>query len=131
MTLSSQSLGKRIRELRQAKGLSMRELAAGAKLKSVAFIADLEKGFRYPSPEVLANLAASLEVPVGQLKIYDQRAPLHEIRELNDRDPEWASALRQLVDAANRGLTPRGLIHLLQNRPAAKETQVDLLSLGQ
>ena len=61
--MAVQTLGSRIRELRQARGYSMRELTSRAKLKSVAFIADLEKGFRNPSPEVLVNLAAGLACP--------------------------------------------------------------------
>lgn len=108
------SLGARLRELRQARKLSMRALAARAKLKSVAFIADIENGFRNPSPKVLAHLAQALEVPLVELRVHDRRAPLQEIAELTEKDPAWAPAFRQIVDAAAAGhLTPGSLARLL------------------
>lgn len=115
MSLPAKTLGERIHELRLARGYSMRELTARAKLKSVAFIADLEKGFRNPSPEVLVNLAAALGVPVVELRVHDRRAPLQEINALVEKDAAWADAFRQVVDAATAGrLTPRGLAKLME-----------------
>jgi transcriptional regulator with XRE-family HTH domain len=117
--MAAQTLGSRIRELRQARGYSMRELTSRAKLKSVAFIADLEKGYRNPSPEVLANLAVGLGVPLEDLRSFDRRAPLHEIAELAEKDAAWAAAFRAVVDAANSNkLTPKKLQKLLET-PAA------------
>jgi transcriptional regulator with XRE-family HTH domain len=119
--MAAQTLGMRIRELRQARGYSMRELTTRAKLKSVAFIADLERGYRNPSPEVLANLAAGLGVPLEELRAYDRRAPLHEIAALTEKDPAWAPVFRAIVDAANAGkLTPKKLQKLLET-PANPE----------
>jgi transcriptional regulator with XRE-family HTH domain len=113
--MAEQTLGSRIRELRQARGYSMRELTSRSKLKSVAFIADLERGFRNPSPEVLANLAVGLGVPLDDLRSHDRRAPLHEIAKLAEKDAAWASAFRAVVDAANSGkLTPKKLQKLLE-----------------
>ena len=129
MALSLPSLGKRIRELRLAQGVSMRELAARAKLKSPAFISDLERGFRNPSPRVLDRLAAALETPLSQLQIYDPRPPLDEIRALSEQNPEWTPALRHLLDAAAEGLTPTELIRLLQSHSPKTAIQPDLLGL--
>lgn len=113
---SQKTLGARIRELRQARKFSMRELAARSKLKSVAFIADLENGFRFPSVEVLANLANALEVPLVELRVHDRRAPLQEIAMLTEKDTAWAGVFRQIVDAANAGeLTPKSLAKLLSS----------------
>ena len=93
----------------------MRELATRTKLKSVAFIADLERGFRFPSPEVMANLAQGLGVPLNELRAYDRRPPLHEISALVEKDPAWAPAFRAVVDAAAAGqLTPKKLHRLLE-----------------
>ena len=71
MSAESPSLGERIKTLRTENGLSMRALAQGAGLKSVAFVADLERGFRHPSPEVLAALAKALNQPLESLRRYD------------------------------------------------------------
>lgn len=108
------TLGEMIREMRLARRLSMRELAARAKLKSVAFIADVERGFRNPSPEVLANLAKALEVPLQDLRGLDHRAPVQEIRDITEQNPQWAMAFREVVDRADKGLTPAQLIDLLR-----------------
>jgi len=110
------SLGARLRELRQARKFSMRELASRARLKSVAYISDLENGFRNPSPEVLADLAKALEVPLVELRVHDRRAPLQEIAALTEKDPAWAAIFRQIVDAAAGGqLTPKSLGALLKS----------------
>jgi transcriptional regulator with XRE-family HTH domain len=129
--MAVQTLGSRIRELRQARGYSMRELTTRAKLKSVAFIADLERGFRNPSPEVLANLAIGLGVPLDDLRAHDRRAPLHEIAALAEKDAAWAPAFRAIVDAANAGkLTPRKLQKLLESPASTPEsTQQPVLNL--
>ncbi len=96
----------------------MRELAARAHLKSVAFIADLERGFRNPSPDVLKNLAAALNVPLNDLRAHDRRAPLQEIATLTEKDAAWAPAFRAVVDAAASGkLTPKQLQKLLELSP--------------
>lgn len=129
MATTLPTLGKRIRELRLAQGLSMRELAARSKLKSPAFIADLERGFRNPSPAVLGKLADALETPMSQLRIYDPRAPLPEIKALSEKNPDWTPAFRHLLDAASRGLTPKEFISLLQSHDPKRAMQPDLLGL--
>jgi len=128
--MAVQTLGSRIRELRQARGYSMRELTSRAKLKSVAFIADLEKGYRNPSPEVLANLAIGLGVPLDDLRSHDRRAPLHEIAALAEKDPAWAAAFRAVVDAANSNkLTPKKLHKLLEAPVSPDSSQQPLFNL--
>lgn len=117
MAANIKTLGNRIRELRKARGYSMRELTSRAKLKSVAFIADLENGYRNPSPAVLGDLAAALGVPLGELRAFDRRAPLQEISTLVEKDSAWAAAFRAVVDTAAAGkLAPRQLIKLLEER---------------
>lgn len=106
----------------------MRALAERAKLKSAAYIADLERGFRNPSPRVLSQLAIALGTPLSQLQIYDPRAPIAEIRALSEKNPEWTPALRHLLEAASAGLTPRELNHLLQSHPPKLAVQPDLLA---
>ena len=105
------TLGSRIKDERMKLGLSMRALAHLAGLKSVAFVADVEKGFRHPSPDVLEKLATALKLPCAELRDLDARAPVQEIRDITERNPEWAMAFRRMVDAANGGaVTPGNVI---------------------
>jgi len=115
------SLGDRIKRRRLELGMSMRALAQTAKLKSVAFVADVERGFRNPSSEVLRDLALALELPLDELRGLDRRAPVQEIRAITERNPAWAAAFRRVVDAAETGaVTPDELVKLIDKQLAEK-----------
>jgi transcriptional regulator with XRE-family HTH domain len=95
----------------------MRALALKAGIKSVAFIADIEKGYRKPAPENLERLAQALETPLEELRELDDRAPVSEIRRLVEENPEWAMAFRKMVkEAQSSNLTPRGLVKMIEVR---------------
>jgi transcriptional regulator with XRE-family HTH domain len=89
------TLGQRIRELRENRDLSLRELAQKLDL-SPAFVSDVELGRRYPSEEVLVKMAKLLGVEIEDLKSYDPRAPLEELKEISAKDPAFAVALRKI-----------------------------------
>lgn len=126
----SKTLGDRIRELRREHGYSLRELAARSRLKSPAFIADLERGFRFPSPDVLINLAEALSVPAQDLQYYDRRPPIHEIRELADKNASWVPALRKLVNCAVAGsVSASELNDFLENPSKAQKGSQESLPL--
>lgn len=111
------TLGERIRQLRLEKKLSMRALALKAGIKSVAFIADIEKGYRKPAADNLERLAQALDTPLEALRELDDRAPVGEIRRLVEENPEWAMAFRKMVKEAQRSnLTPRGLVQMIELR---------------
>ncbi len=119
------SLGERIKEVRVSKGLSMRALAKEAGLKSVAFVADVEKGFRYPSPEVLAAFAEALGISPSELRDLDSRAPVQEIRDMTVSNPAWAMAFRRLVDSAQQGdISPSDLIRIIEQRKSAVPQEI-------
>jgi len=124
--VAEKTLGEIIREIRLAKKMSMREFTSRAKLKSVAFIADVERGFRNPSSEVLANMAEALGVPLSKLRGYDHRAPVQEIRTITEQDPQWAMAFREVVDLAGRGMTPKTLMGLLREADRSAHQQEKL-----
>lgn len=117
------TLGETIRAMRIEKRMSMRDFAAKAGLRSVAFIADVERGFRNPSPEVLVHMAKALEVPVHRLRQVDTRPPVAEIRHITLENPDWATAFREVVDLAEKGVTPQEVIRVLQDArsPAVQE----------
>ena len=91
------TLGQRIRELREEKDISLRELAKKVE-KSAAFLSDIELGRRYPSNEVLSDMARALGTSLEDLRSYDTRPPIEDIRRLTNSDPEYALAFRTVID---------------------------------
>lgn len=93
------SLGERIRELRERKDLSLRELARTLDL-SAPFISDIELGRRHPSENVLSALARVLGTTVDDLKSFDSRPPVEDIKRRAALDPAWGMALRRFMDSS-------------------------------
>ena len=58
--------GRRVRELRTKRGWTQEQLAAKAG-KHWTYIGGIERGERNPTLEVIADLAAALNVPVANL----------------------------------------------------------------
>ena len=91
------TFGQRIRELREEKDLSLREFAKSIEV-SAAFLSDVQLGRRYPSDKILSNIATKLETTVEELRVYDSRPPLDDIKRLADADPRYSLAFRKVVD---------------------------------
>lgn len=91
------TLGERIRELREQKDISLRELAKKLGV-SPAFLSDIELGRRFPSDEVLAKIAKELGESVEELKKYDTRPPVEELKRLAAANPLMGLALRRVVE---------------------------------
>ena len=106
------TLGERIRELREEKDLSVRELAKQMKV-SAPFLSDVELGRRHPSEEVLARVAENLDATVEELKKHDSRAPVQELKRIVASDPKMGFALRQVVD---EGVSAEDLLEFLRHR---------------
>jgi transcriptional regulator with XRE-family HTH domain len=64
--LLRQMLGHRLRELRTARGLTLRELARASRV-SLAHLSEIERGRTEPSSELLAAICAALGVQVVDL----------------------------------------------------------------
>jgi len=92
-----ETLGFRIRKLREAKDISLREFARRIGI-SAAFISDIELGRRYPSEDMLLKIAVELEADVEELKKLDTRAPVEEMKRMAEADPTFGLAFRTLVD---------------------------------
>jgi transcriptional regulator with XRE-family HTH domain len=101
-------LGQRIRELRDERDISLRELAKKLHC-SAAFLSDVELGRRFPSEKMLKDIASLLKVSVVDLKAYDVRPPIEEIKRLTQDDPRYAMAFRTVID---HGVRPDQLIRL-------------------
>jgi len=113
------TLGQYIRKLREGKDLSLREFARKINC-SAAFVSDVELGRRYPSDQVLASIAKILGVTVDELKKYDTRPPVDDIKRLAESNPQYAFALRQVID---KKVTPEELIKLAQKERKRKSKQ--------
>ncbi|WKZ29445.1 MAG: helix-turn-helix transcriptional regulator [Patescibacteria group bacterium] len=91
---NNQTLGQRIRELRDEKDLSLRDFAVKLKL-SPAFVSDVELGRRYPSEDVIAKMASVLGVKLKDLEAYDPKPVVEEIkRRTLQIDPELGILMR-------------------------------------
>jgi transcriptional regulator with XRE-family HTH domain len=93
----TKTLGERIRELREAQDLSLREFALKLEL-SAAFVSDVELGRRYPSEAVFVQIAKLLKTSVEELQKYDTRAPLDDLKRLASQNPTFGLAFRTIVD---------------------------------
>src|SRR5215472_11108447 len=96
------TLGQRLRELRDKADLSLRELAKRIGVTS-PFLSDVELGRRFPSEEILAKLAGALNVSLEDLKQYDNRGPIADLKRLMDSDPKLGFAFRTAVEKVKSG----------------------------
>jgi transcriptional regulator with XRE-family HTH domain len=111
-----QSLGEKIKELRLAQAMSLRELARRIE-KSAPFLSDIELGRRFPSEDVLNDLAKELGVAIEELAKLDARSPLADLKRMAQEDPSWGMAFRKVVEQEKKGkLTPDEMIRKLAER---------------
>ena len=104
------TLGEKIRRLRVERELSLRGLAERACM-SHSFLRDIESGNRNPSESALKRIAKEFGVKVTDVREFDARLLLSEVKELIEKDPAWAAAIKRLTDAARDGsLTPDRLL---------------------
>jgi transcriptional regulator with XRE-family HTH domain len=111
------TLGERIRELREEKDFSVRELAKQLKV-SAPFLSDVELGRRHPSKDVLERLASILKTTPEDLKKYDARPPVQELRRIGTNDTSMGFALRGVVD---EGVSGEELLEFLKRRKKDKK----------
>jgi transcriptional regulator with XRE-family HTH domain len=103
---SEQTLGGKLRALREQADLSLRELAKAVDV-SPPFLSDVELGRRYPSDEVLERLASKLRTPIKDLKAVDNRETLGDLKRLAEANPKLGFAFRTLMEHMKDGtLTP-------------------------
>lgn len=96
------TLGKKLRELRERAGLSLRELAKAAKV-SAPFLSDVELGRRFPTNETLALIAQKLGASADDLKKHDHRSALADLKRLAETSSSLGAAVRALVEEVQSG----------------------------
>lgn len=107
------SLGERIRELRDDRDLSLRELCKAAGDISPAFLSDIELGRRHPSDQVLREIAKALETDFAELKEHDMRPAVEEMKRRALSNPSMGFAFRRLLDA---DVSPEDLLKLANDK---------------
>lgn len=95
MALIRQEIGDVLRDFRQHKGQTLRQVAARANM-ALGYLSEVERGQKEASSEVLASLAEALEVPVSAI-----------LREVSDR----LAVLEAIPDSVPETLIPTGLGH--------------------
>jgi transcriptional regulator with XRE-family HTH domain len=98
LTVGMNTLGKRIRELRDQSDLSLREFARKLGDISPAHVSDIENGRRNPSDDLLRKMAQVLGVSFEELNKLDDRLPLEELRRAMRQDPALGFALRKVTE---------------------------------
>ena len=111
------TLGQKIREIRQQRDLSLRELASRIDV-SPAFMSDVELGRRNLSDKHLREVAAVLQIPLEDLKMHDSRPPLREFQRVTLSDPAFGVAFRQIMD---RKISSEELLDFIRDRDAQQE----------
>src|SRR6476646_5102974 len=66
MVLFRRVLGDVLRSLRLERGLTLRQVSAGARV-SLGYISEIERGHKEASSELLASLCSALEVPLSDV----------------------------------------------------------------
>ena len=106
------TLGQIIRELRKGKGLSLRGLANQLEVKvTAAFLSDIERGYRFPSDNVLESIAQVLGSTFTDLHQYDSRLPLEDLRRFAESNPLFAVALRKVIE---KNVSPQDLLEFAE-----------------
>jgi transcriptional regulator with XRE-family HTH domain len=88
------------------------------------FLSDIELGRRFPSEEILAKLAGALHVSPDELKQYDARGPIADLKRLMDADPKLGFAFRTVVEKVKNGeLTAEDIIVKLSKRKSRAKSR--------
>jgi transcriptional regulator with XRE-family HTH domain len=111
------TLGQRIRELREERDISLRELAKKLDC-SAAYWSDVELGRRYASEQMLKEAARVLKVSFQDLKAHDTRPPIEEVKRATADDPRYAIAFRRVIASK---VPPEQLLKLAGEQPIPKK----------
>ncbi|MEY4366762.1 MAG: hypothetical protein RLZ28_177 [Actinomycetota bacterium] len=106
MVLVRQEIGDVLRDFRQRKGRTLRQVAARASV-ALGYLSEVERGQKEASSEILASVADALDVPISII-----------MREVSDRlallegvvIPDSAEELLEQVDAPRATFGAAGLV---------------------
>lgn len=101
--------------------MSLREFARRLGV-SAPFWSDVELGRRYPSDDTLRHAAKLLGESSDELKQYDTRPPVEDLKRLSREDPAYGFAFRQMID---QGLSSEELLEMVREREEKKSKRSD------
>ena len=113
------TLGEQIRNLREERDLSLRELATKIGV-SAAFMSDVELGRRHPSDKHMIAVARVLGTSMEELEKFDTRPPLREFRKATLNNPEYGFAFRQMLD---REISSQDILDFIHRHDKKKEKE--------
>lgn len=119
----AKTLGQRLRELRDQQDLSLREFARKLGGLSAAHISDIEFGRRFPSPELLEKMAVALDVTVDELRQFDSRPPVEDMKRMAEANPAYGFALRKMVE---KNITPEEIEKLIKQKVRQEKSNEDI-----
>ena len=94
-------------------GVSLRQFAVSINI-TPPFLSDIELGRRFPSDDVLHEIAKALKVQFEDLKSLDVRESVSEVRRMVNENAAWGLAFRTVAEQARtEGLTPARLMERL------------------
>ena len=101
MVLFRRLLGDVLRDKRTQRGLTLREVSAGARV-SLGYISEIERGQKEASSELLASLCDALEVPLSDVlrEVSDAVAMEEAAMALTSLEPIRARSRAEVVASA-------------------------------
>jgi len=116
----AKTLGEFVRSRRDELDISLRELARKLEI-TPPFLSDIELGKRYPSEPVMEKLANFFKMPIKDLKLFDHREYVSDLKRLLEQNSNLNLAFRTALDEVKGGkLSPEKLAERI-NPPTKKK----------
>ena len=119
-------VGRVIRQERQARDLTIKELGSKAGLSEI-YVGEIERGQKYPSAKVLESLASALDLDIAELL----ELMAEEIR--REREPQFTSAIGFTVPQSGqpRRTVVRRIVNMLGDDDVASIANFSAFVLSQ
>lgn len=100
--MTNMTLGQFIRDERDKRDISLRELARRLEI-TPPFLSDIELGRRFPSEETLKAIAKEFDMNVETLRQLDHRESLTDFKRLVENDAGLSFAFRSTMNMVKSG----------------------------
>ena len=119
--MRAKTLGDFIRAKRNETDFSLRELARKLDI-TPPFLSDIELGKRYPSETVMEKLASFCGVTIEELKQYDHRESLSDLKRFLEQNSNLNVAFRTAIEEVKEGtLSPEQLAQRINPTATVKK----------
>ena len=126
----SNTLGSLLQTCRAEQGVSLRNVAGRAKI-SPGLLSRIERDYVFPSEEVLSRIGEIFEINIEQLKKYDARVHLYDLRRMIQKHPPVGAAIHAMIEQVKQGkisledvtdrLHAAGFIHEFSRRSSSQK----------